>query len=308
MRRVCSFVRAVVSVAVIAAALISKAHATLPSRAVVVSFERDPLTSTLAVRDGDVASRVRWQDDAPAFRGDRRGSVSAHFDSRADAARLGWALPQPLNERDAFTLYALATIEPEGFFADPNGYFQISWGLWNSATTGMDRTGSPSNFAADAFDLVEFNYFPNESPYFGGPFVTPTVLGAADRKNPWFDFLGAFANSSFGSSQARLPLGVPLLIATQHDAEQKTLATRVWLIAANGALEEIVDARAQAPLSALSLPQFTLNRFGLTLWNDGFSGETPALDARVTFHGLGVWIGSNATGEELLSATVRNMK
>lgn len=308
MHRIGFRLRTAVSLAVIAAALMPPAHATSPSRAVVVSFERDPLASKLAVRDGDVASRVRWQDDAPAFRGDRRGSISAHFDARADVARLGWVLPQPLDERDSFTLYALATIEPEGFFADPNGYFQISWGLWNSATTGTDRTGSPDNFAADSFDLVEFNYFPNESPFFGGPFVTPTVLGGADRKNPLFEFLGAFANSSFGSSQVSLPLGVPLLIATRHDAEQQALTTRVWRIASDGSLEEIVDARAQAPLATLSRPQFTLDRFGLTLWHDGFSGETPALDARVTFQGLGVWIGGNATAEDLLSATVRNLK
>lgn len=284
------------------------ALAVLTPPLVTVSFERDPLDSALALREGDVASRVTWNNTAPAFRGDRRGSLSAHFDSRADAARLGWALPQALSEREPFTLVAIAQLEPEGFFADPFGYFQISWGLWNSSTTGLDRTGDINSFAADTFDLVEFNYFPNESPFFGGPFVAPAVLAAADRTNPLFDFLGAFANSSFGSQQYKLPLGEPLLIATEYDPKNATLTTRVWTIGADGTTAELIEARAQASLATLSLPQFTLNRFGLTLWHDGFSSETAALDATVTMEGLAVWRGSNATGSELLAALTRNVK
>ena len=81
--------------------------------------------------------------------------------------------------------------------ADPNGFFQISWGLWSSTTTGLERTGNPASFAGDTFELLEFDYFPNASPFFGGPFLSPTAFGVANPDAPGFEGQGSFANAAF---------------------------------------------------------------------------------------------------------------
>jgi hypothetical protein len=247
-------------------------------------FESNPLATSAIVVDGDALGRLGWNDDPPAFPGDRPGSLSALYDSRLPAGRIGWPLPETWTEHDAFTASATFVIEPDDFQADPFGYFQISWGLWSSETTGLERTGNLDDFAADTFDLIEFAYFPNVSPFYGGPYLSPSVFGAADPDHPSFDFLGAFTNFAFGATPLDLPLGEPLVAVLEHRPADGVLVVSVKRINARGGRVPLPGGVAVVPLEHLAVGTFSVDTVGLTLWHDGFGGDPPSLRADVVFH------------------------
>ncbi len=255
-------------------------------------FSSNPLLDAETVLEGAAFDRVQWLDDAPAFPGDAPGSLVANYDALAAPARVGLRLGTPFTETDPFVAGMLFSIDSEGFEADPFGFFQISWGLWNTGQTGFERTGNFENFASDTFDLVEFDYFPNVSPWFGGPFITPSLFGAADPENPLFDFLGAFANGAFGSREATLPFDRPLLAILEHRPEEGLLISYVFEQSEAGNWVLMEDAVAAAPLAFLSKRQFLVDAIGLTLWKDGFSGPTPSVRATVHVQAIGAVAGN----------------
>ena len=270
--------------------------------ALVLLFDSDPIYAAETILDGEVLPRLAWNDDAPAFPGDSPGSLAALYDSRLAPGRIGWRLPGgPWTEDDPFVAAAVFVIDPEGFVADPFGFFQISWGLWNSETTGLQRTGNFENFAGDTFDLIEFDYFPNVSPFFGGPFLSPSMFGRANLDDPLFDLFGSFANVSFGSVEAELPLGEPLLAVLEHRPADSALVVSALRITAEGGLLPVPGAVTVVPLQFLSLREYAVDTLGLTLWHDGFGGESPSLRARVVFHALTARPGLPVTPQELLN-------
>ncbi|HHN74694.1 MAG TPA: hypothetical protein ENK10_05635 [Acidobacteria bacterium] len=268
----------------------------------VALFASDPLADPAVVIDGPVAERLSWQADIPAFPGDRPGSLAVLYRSDLPASRLGWRLPETVDESTEFVAGAVFVLDGEHFEADPFGFFQISWGLWNERRTGLERTGNFDDPAADTFELLEFDYFPNISPYFGGPWLSPTTFGAANPDSPVFDTLGAFANLTFGSALVELPLDTPLIATIEHRAGIDAVTVRVLRITPEGKVEAIEGAEAVEPLAWLTRREYGLDTLGLTLWHDGYGGSTPALDARVIFHGLFFLEGLPSTPEELLDA------
>ena len=262
--------------------------------AAAVTFGTDPAADPDVVVAGAALERVTWNADGPAFPGDLPGSLTADYTSDLPAGWIGWPLAEPLDQDVPFTAAAVFVIEPEGFAADPYGYFEISWGLWNRETCGLERTGSPASAAGDTFQLAEFDWFPNVSPWFGGPWLSPSLFGAADPENPLFEQYGAFANMTFGSVEARLPLGVPLLAVMEHRPADGVMVVQVYELG-EGAPVPVPGAVTVVPLGWLSRPEYVLDTIGLTLWHDGWQwGETPALVARVTFHLLAVHRGTLA--------------
>jgi hypothetical protein len=193
-----------------------------------------------------------------------------------------------LNHADAFRAAAVFVIEPDGFQADPFGFFQMSWGLWNTRTTGLDRTGSLTSLASDTFELLEFAYFPNVSPFFGGPFLSPSAFGVANDEDPLFDFLGGFVNFAFASVPVELPLGEPLSAVLSHLPAEGVMVVTVRRIDAGGRLVPLPGAVAVVPLDSLPVREYSVDTIGLTLWHDGFGGDTPSLRADVVFHELSV--------------------
>lgn len=272
------------------------------SALLVERFSTDPTDSDNLVLAGAGLDRVSWDPGPAAWLGDHPGSAVATYDASAAPGLFGFRLAHKLDQNDVFSFAALIRIRSEGFVADPNGFFQISFGLWNSATTGLDRTGDLTSFAGDTFDLVELDWFPNVSPFFGGPYLSPSVFGAADTDSPAFPALGSFANASFAfGPEAPLPLDQPLLAIVEH---------RPDLDAVTFTVQRIVGARAALPVQAAAvvvglagLPerQYTLDSAGLTLWRDGFGGDAPAaLQATVELHGLVVRRGLFGRAEEAL--------
>ena len=265
-----------------------------------VYFRDDPRDTASTILVGAVDDRLTWQADGPAYPGDRPGSLTAVHDSNELPALLGFPLPEPLDQDDLFTAAAMFIIDPQDFLADPNGFFQISWGLWNSQTTGLERTGNFVDFAGDTFDLIEFDYFPNVSPFFGGPFVSPTILGEAIPDDPSFAFLGSFVNVTFASAMAELPLGEPLVAILEHRPDANSLVATVHRIVNNGHLVPVNGATASVPLDLLPSRAYQVDVVGLTLWQDGFVIADRSLFARVTYHGLVVLPGLLDRPERIL--------
>jgi len=279
--RFCTLTVLVVTLAVSASAFAGS----IPSpRVVSERFETDPLTRADIVLEGDALARLTWNDDAPAFHGDRPGSLTALYDSRRPAGRIGWPLPTSWDQSDSFRASAVFVIDPDGLVADPFGFFQISWSLWNSKHTGLERTGTFTSFAADTFDLVEFAYFPNVSPFFGGPYLSPSMFGVADPDNAAFDALGGFVNFTFGSVAAELPVGQPLVTVLSHRPAEGVLVATVATIDSRGVRVPVPGAVAVVPLDSLPVREYALDTLGLTLWHDGFGGDPPSLRAEVVFH------------------------
>ncbi len=268
----------------------------------VTFFETSPLLEPSTDLEGAVFERLEWNDDDPAFPGDRAGSLTALYDATMPPARIGWPLPAPWTQDDPFVAAAVFVIDPTDFVADPFGFFQISWGLWSSGTTGLERTGTPSSFAGDTFELIELDYFPNVSPLFGGPFLSPIVFGEADTDSPLFPFLGSFANLGFGSVPSELPLGEPLIAILEHRPADDVVVASVHRITSAGGLVPVPGALALARLDSMPLRRYEVDRFGLTLWRDGFSGPTPSVRAKLRVHAIGARAGRPVTPAELIDA------
>ncbi|MEK7799523.1 MAG: hypothetical protein AAB297_06815, partial [Acidobacteriota bacterium] len=149
---------------------LSAAVSSLPAQ-VVERFDADPLAGLgrhVFFVEGDAAARFAFLPGEPShFPADREGTLRVLYDTTLPAARLATHIGPTLSLDADFDFGAILTIRSQGFFADPNGFSQIAFGLWNAATTGLARTSFPS----DSFDLVEFDYFPNLTS-FGGPFLS----------------------------------------------------------------------------------------------------------------------------------------
>ena len=263
-------------------------------------FVTDPRNRPETVTSGLPYERLEWNDDMPAYPGDMPGSLTATYDANAPAGLFGLPLPQHYDQQATFTAAAAFVLHSDGFHADPNGFFQISWGLWNSATTGLDRTGNPADYATDTFELLEFDYFPNVSPWFGGPFVVPTLFGRAAVDDPAFEANGAFANiTSLFGLQVDLPFDLPLFAVLEHRPALDSMTVQVYRIVATDGVISLQGAVGPLSLDLLVLREYELDSVGLTLWNDGFSGPSPSVTATLTYHAW-IVVPGLARPEELL--------
>ena len=250
----------------IALVVLLPAGSAVASQAIVEEFVSDPTLPNgphVFVLDGPGAAQfVHQPDTAPRFLGDPRGSLAVTYDSLLPTSRLVADLRGQLTEQDDFIFGAVITIRPEGLAADPFGFHPIAFGLLGSATTGNDRTGDLSDFASDTYDTVELAYFPNVSPFFGGPFLSPTVFG--EPLGP-----DAFMNFAFGSGSIALEPGRTYLIEMEHSALERTLAARVSEVRPDGRALPVADGEIAAGLSGIT--GFLVDNLGLFAYHDGFN-------------------------------------
>ena len=238
--------------------------------ALVERFDSDPLSGRCHPPffvEGDARARFTFLPDEPArFPGDRKGTLRVLYDTTVPAARLSMPLGTVLSPDDDFGFGAILTIRSSGYSASPDGFSQIAFGLWNAATTGMNRTGFP----ADSYDLLEFDYFANVTT-FGGPFLTPTAFGGNAGGN-------AFFNLAFQSAQVALPLDVPLLCDFRYAAATRTLTLSVGRRAQGTRFAPLPDATLSVDLSRLA-PGFLVNVAGIAAYFEG----APSLHAVVDY-------------------------
>ncbi|HET6372364.1 MAG TPA: hypothetical protein VFG76_03600, partial [Candidatus Polarisedimenticolia bacterium] len=119
-----------------------------------------------------------------------------------------------------------------------------------------------SDFRADTYDTVEFAYFPNISPLFGGPFLSPDAFGEQVGSD-------AFANFAFGTVAFELAPGVTYLIEMTHDSATRRLTARVSSVDKDGRAVPVEGGAAVVDLSPLS--GFLVNSLGISAYHDGFN-------------------------------------
>lgn len=242
-----------------------------PARAVVVErFDADPIAGGAAnpfFGDGEVAGHFTFLPDTPShFPGDREGTLRVLYDTTLPAGRIATPIGSVLSLDDDFSFGAILTIRSQGLEASPDGFDQISFGLWNSRTTGLNRTGFPS----DSYDLIEFDYFANVGP-FGGPFLSPGVSGGNVGDNAFFNF-------TFQSAELRLPLDTPLLCHFQYAATSRSLTLTVLRPGRGIFFQRIPGASLTVDLHAIR-PTFLVDTLGIAAYTEGF----PSLRAEVDY-------------------------
>jgi hypothetical protein len=275
-----------------ASMMLALAAAASPARAegVVARFDKDPLAagaSPAFTSEGDTASRFTFVPGTrPHFPGDRRGSLRVLYDTTLDTGRIGVPLGSVLSFDDDVRFGAVMTIHSAGFAADPNGFSQIAFGLWNSHTTGLGRTLFPS----DAFDLVEFDWFANVTS-FGGPFLSPSIFGGNLDGN-------AFDNFTFTSAETPLPFDVPLLCEGVYDAATRRLTVTVSRRLRGVQFEPIPGAQVTVDLSTLH-PGYLVDTLGIAAYGEGWA----SLHAEVDYDLL--WVGPRPAPLNLATSVPR---
>ncbi|HZI93341.1 MAG TPA: hypothetical protein VFE84_03795, partial [Patescibacteria group bacterium] len=219
------------------------------AQVVVSDFSSDPTRShgndpVFFLRGPGAGQFVHEPSSPPRFSGDARGSLAVTYDSLAPTSRFFTTLPGGFTQDDDFVFGAVITIRPDGFAADPFGFHPIAFSLFNSATTGDDRTGDLSDFSADTFDTLEFAYFPNVSPFFGGPFLSPDVFSKQVAPD-------AFAGFAFGSVEFNLQTGVTYLVELEHSATSRAMTAKVSFVRGDGAAIALPGGTVRVDLSRL---------------------------------------------------------
>jgi hypothetical protein len=245
------------------------------------TFRHDPDREGLLVQGAD--------DGRFAFT--RGKPLVTTLDSNAPGSRLLAPLPFQLDGATSFVIevdLALDDVE-----ASPDDFFQVSLGLVNAATTGLNRTGTslpaPPFFVddADCHDMVEIAYFPNVTS-FGGPFLQPAVFGG-DVGSPFANFAANFGSSSdLGDNGpgeiTELPQGVPLRVRAVHDACAQRLVTRVY--GRDGGREvELATGLLPVDLAFVNATAtFVVDAFAVNAFSDlaDFDPSTRSLSARLT--------------------------
>ena len=247
-----------------------------PRAQMVERFDADPLTGqsrNLFVVEGDVASRFTFlPDESSHFPGDHDGTLRVVYDTTLPTARLSTPLAQTFTLDADFDFGAVLTLRSEDYFADPDGFSQVAFGLWNTKTTGLGRTTFPS----DTFDLLEFDYFPNVTA-FGGPFVSPTVFGGNVADNAFFNF-------AFASAEAPLPLDTPLLVQGHYNAALRRLKVTVSRHDHALVFERIQGATVAVDLSRID-PTFLVDAAGIAAYFEGFRSIHVVVDYDLLFTG-----------------------
>jgi len=258
------------------AAPAAPARAETPSAGLVERFDRDPLSgrSLRSYLIGeDASARFTFLDsERPHFPGDRKGTLRVLYDTTLPAARISTPIGETFSVDDDFRFGAILTIRSQGYQASPDGFSQIAFGLWNAATTGMNRTGFPS----DSYDLIEFDYFANVTD-FGGPFLSPSAFGGNVGDN-------AFFNLAFRSAETALPLDVPLLCDFRYSAASRILTLMVSRHTQGVRFEPLPGASMSVDLSRLS-PGFLVNVAGIAGYFEGFASLHAEVDYDLLYVG-----------------------
>jgi len=244
--------------------------------AVVERFSRDPLAGRSVnpfFSEGDAGARFTFVDrERPHFPGDRPGTLRVLYDTTLPTARLATPLGDVLSLGEDAEFGAILTIRSSGYHADPQGFSQIAFGLWNAHTTGPGRTLFPS----DSFDLIEFDYFANVTD-FGGPFLSPSVFGGNVGDNAFFNF-------TFGSQQAALPFDVPLLCRARYQAATGLLDVIVSRHAGGTRFVPIPGASVTVDLGSLS-PTYLVDVLGIAAYGEGWPSLRAVVDYDLLYTG-----------------------
>ena len=230
-----------------------------------------------------------------------------------DSSRMGWALPRTYTEADSFSFGATLTIH--SIAATPQQFMQIAFGLVNSTTTQLDRTGhfDPNtgwSTGGNCFDSFEWNFFPNESS-FGWPTLQQTVIGSDlfgpdaafwhmaanfdldDSEDGGYDTLLAQeiadpTHPLFGNNYG-LPVGVAMAVTMDYDGPTRTVSMLITEAATGTVLVDNVttlpDLNLSAPIGGFgSVSSFAIDTLAIMNPQDGNAwGDDPSIIADITY-------------------------
>jgi len=240
----------------------------------------------------------------------------------ADSSRLAWSLPRTYTQADSFSFGATLTINSLAAWSEQ--YMQIAFGLVNSATTILDRTGHPDpstgwSTGGNCFDSFEWNFFPNESS-FGWPTLQQTVVGSdlfgpdaafwhmaanfnlADAQDGGYDTLLAqeIADSThplFGNPYG-LPLGTPMAVTMDYDGPTTTVSMLITDAGTGAVLVDNIvtlpDLNISAPIGGFgSVSSFAIDTLAIMDPQDGNAwGDDPSIVADITYENI--WFNETA--------------
>ena len=262
-------------------------------------FSTDPIAAgRFSIPAGHDASRFTYHPAAH--------SLTVHYDTFEPTA---WYVRpiDPTNTRtltgcDDFEFAVNFRIRSAGFFADPNSFAQIGWGLINSASTGPDRAGGSAG--PYAFDCVTLDYFPNVSPLYGGPTLGAAVVHSDEGRGFFsaIDFpFGAESEVKAANGDEQILLDTTY---TGHVRYSSATQTATLTIQSAGGLLNInvdggggpggADADPTTIQTTLFYPEpFAVDQFALTAWQDTFNpfGSSVIADvdiSAVTFFAPGI--------------------
>ena len=233
-----------------------------------------------------------------------------------DSSRLGWSLPRTYTQEDSFSFGASLTIH--SLAATTEQYMQIAFGLVNSATTQLDRTGHPDpgtgwSTGGNCFDSFEWNFFPNESS-FGWPTLQQTVVGSdlfgpdaafwhmaanfnlPDGEDGGYDTLLAQEMADpthplFGNPRG-LPLGTAMAVTMDYDGPTRTVSMLITEAVSGAVLVDNIttlpDLDISAPIGGFgSVSSFAIDTLAIMNPQDGNAwGDDPSIVADITYENV----------------------
>ena len=242
-------------------------------------------------------NQFNWTNTPAVYTGDSNGELDVHLNSSLPTARFQRPLGVTLTDTNDFTVTAQFSFH---LISNPEEQaIQIAFGLVNSTLTGGDRTGTEDdegNFLAtdNAFDTVEFNYFPSISPdfEFSGPTLTPVAIGAQiDGEDSFGNFAGIFdSGSDLGDNTnglTALPQDVTLQATLTYYGATKTLILAVSQVNSNGSITPLNTG--VPPMNLVDVgydPNFPFNvdTLAIMAYHDGFTTTNdPSLIADLRF-------------------------
>ncbi|MFW6158776.1 MAG: hypothetical protein ACOC8E_05400 [Planctomycetota bacterium] len=298
----------------------------------VDEFDTDPVAGGRAVVVGNDTSRDTAGNLTQPFVHAGAGALTHNLHTNWDYAnygfgprgvgqgsRLAFDLGRVYTEADNFSFGAALEIKSSGFAATSNQMMAIAFGLTNSTTTGMDRSGAWTG-DRDTFDSVEWNFFPNQSTDFGWPTLQQTVIGpqTGDVDSMFSNFAANFDQDdavdggcdtvlsqemAAGSGHPLegnpwgLPLDTPMEVVMGYDAA----TTSVSMLVRDANTGQVLVDRATtlpdldftSPIGGFgSASGFTVDTLAITNYQDGWAFGGPTLVAEVEYDR--VWFAETA--------------
>ncbi len=242
-------------------------------------------------------NQFTWTNTSAVYTGDSNGELDVHLNSSLPTARFQRPLGVTLTDTNDFTVTARFSFH---LISNPEEQaIQIAFGLVNSALTGGDRTGTEDdegNFLPtdNAFDTIEFNYFPSISPdfEFSGPTLTPVVIGAQnDGDDSFGNFASIFdAESDLGDNTngiTALPQDVTLQVTLAYYGGTKTLVLAVSQVNPDGSITPLNTGITPMSIVAFGYDTdfpFNVDSLAIMAYHDGFTTtNNPSLIADLRF-------------------------
>lgn len=246
-------------------------------------FADDPILNGRALVEGD-GSRFTYGG----------GALTAAYDSSLPFTDASWALGQTLDGSESLRFTVEFLVSSDGFETLDGTDFsmQVAFGLTNSATSGPDRVFGTADPADDGFDMLTFDYFPNNTN-FSEPSLGSTIFGT--QQNPGdsmfanFDFnFGPETELQSGLGEAPLPLDTVLTAIVEYDPVTGEMVLTMPGLPINLDNAGGADGLTDTIQTTVTASPFAFDEFSILLFQQSSAVPSTALVADVEFTSFSV--------------------